>query len=91
VRTVLGTVVLSSAMHSYLEIEESMDRIPMCEACSEALQKTPEGDREDENSQIEMLHERTLDNLWGFDDDDKINRDNSSLEIVSFYCVLHIR
>jgi hypothetical protein len=50
-----------------------MDGIPMCELCSESLQNTPEGDREDENSQMEMLHERTLYDLCGFDDDGEVN------------------
>jgi hypothetical protein len=45
----------------------------MCELCSESLQNTPEGDREDENSQMEMLHERTLYDLCGFDDDGEVN------------------
>jgi hypothetical protein len=42
------------------------------EPSADSLQSTPEDDPEADDSQMEILHERTVYNSFGFDDDDEI-------------------
>jgi hypothetical protein len=60
-----------------------VNRMPECEPCSESLQKQLASGREEENSKMKILHERTLYDLCGFDDD-KISQNR---EIVCYKIV----
>ncbi len=47
-----------------------MDGIPRSEPCAELLEAQLASGREEESAEMEILHERTLYDLCGFDDDE---------------------
>jgi hypothetical protein len=59
-------------LSTYLSTEEQVKGIQVGESSAESIQSTPEDDPEADDSQMEILHERTLYDLYGLDDDDKI-------------------
>jgi hypothetical protein len=59
--------------YTYLSTEEKVEGIQVRKPSADSLQSTPEDDPEADDSQMEILHERTLYHLCGFDDDDEIH------------------
>ncbi len=54
---------------SYISTGDLMNGMPLCKSCSEPLQKQLPSAREEENSKMESLYERTWYNLCSLDDD----------------------
>jgi hypothetical protein len=59
--------------HMCISTEEPIEGISVWDPCTELLQNVPEGDQQGENSEMEILHKRTLYDLCGFDDNDEDN------------------